>query len=185
MIKYLYDPDCQRCPLSSTVEKDELICVPGNGLISSGAMILGEAPGRNEALGGEPFVGQAGQLLNSTLDKFGWRREHLFVSNVVKCRPPGNRNPAPGEESACKIFLEREITVVKPAVIMTLGNHALRALLGEWGVTRFAGRWQSLESKNHLIDVLPNYHPAYILRNRSMLPQFEANVKAFCERLTL
>jgi len=147
-------------------------------------MIIGEAPGRNEALGGEPFIGQAGQLLNFALDKTGWKREHMFVSNVVRCRPPENRRPNPGEEAACRIFLEREMAVLKPVAIMTLGNHALRALLGEWGVTRLAGKWQNLESNGCIIEVLPNYHPAYILRNRSLLPEFEANVKAFCERLT-
>lgn len=186
LLKYLYDHNCERCNLSALLEEGEGVCIPGSGDYFYGGMILGEAPGRNEARGGEPFIGQAGKILNEALDNSGWKREHVFVSNVVKCRPPNNRAPKEVEEAACRIFLIRELNTVKPAVIMTLGNHALRAILGEWGITRFAGKWQALDFWGRFeIKVMPNYHPAYILRNRQLLPAFNENVKFFVKSLTL
>ncbi len=184
MIDKIYDHNCTLCPLHKTVEPPGIICVGGSGDYTSRGMILGEAPGKEESLLGVPFVGRAGQLLDTALQAAGTTRDEVFVTNTVKCRPPGNRKPEPEEESSCRVFLRRELDIVKPECLLVLGNHALRASTGLWGITKYVGIWHSVprpNQKNAL--VLPNYHPAYVLRQPSLLPRFQEIVREFVDRI--
>ncbi len=137
-------------------------------------MIIGEAPGRQEDISGTPFIGRSGKLLTKTLEKFGLSRESVFITNTVKCRPPGNRTPTPQEiDYYKKLFLDPEIKIVQPKVILVVGAVALKALLPESGpISKIRGK---LFSKNGII-VIPTFHPAYILRNSKMLPLFEQDI---------
>jgi DNA polymerase len=183
MLKFLYDHNCKRCPLSNLLQPGEIVCVQGKGRISAKGMIIGEAPGREEALHGEPFVGMAGAKLAQSLGQFAISRDEIFITNVVRCRPPNNRSPREKEEAACRIYLDREIAFLKPRVIMTLGNHALRALTGKWGITRYAGKWHFLEVEGYNLGVLPNYHPAFILRQPREEPRFVSIIAEFAKEL--
>ena len=125
-------------------------------------MFVGEGPGHEEDQKGEPFVGAAGQLLDRIIAAMGLTREAVYIANIVKCRPPSNRNPEPDEIGACRGYLERQIDLVAPDVIVALGAVAARALLGvEGGVGRLRARFHRFRD----IPVMPTYHPAYLLRN--------------------
>jgi DNA polymerase len=125
-------------------------------------MLVGEAPGRDEDLQGEPFVGAAGQLLNKILAAVGFKREEVFIANILKCRPPGNRNPEPVEIAACSPILARQIELVKPIILCTLGSFAAKTVLDEReGISRLRGRIHYYRG----IPVVPTYHPAALLRN--------------------
>ncbi len=124
-------------------------------------MFVGEAPGAEEDKQGVPFVGAAGQLLNNLLSKLGLRREEVYIANVLKSRPPGNRDPEADEMAACLPFLEKQIKAIRPRVIVTLGRIATHALLGtKEPLTRLRGHWQ----RYHDIRVMPTFHPSYLLR---------------------
>ncbi len=124
-------------------------------------MFIGEGPGADEDEQGRPFVGRAGQLLNKQIEAMGLKREDVFIANVVKCRPPGNRTPTPDEVAVCWPFLQRQIEVIRPEVIITLGNPATQAILKTTvGITRLRGQWHELWG----IPVMPTFHPAYLLR---------------------
>lgn len=128
-------------------------------------MIVGEAPGREEDLAGKPFVGRAGQLLDKMLAAIGLGEDDVHITNVVYWRPPGNRTPTPQEVQVCRPFLERQIELVAPDVLMTLGGPAATALLGiEGGIMRARGRWRELEVGGRMVPVMPTLHPAYLLR---------------------
>ena len=128
-------------------------------------MIVGEAPGREEDLEGKPFVGRAGQLLDKMLAAIGLGEGDVHITNVVYWRPPGNRTPTPQEIQVCRPFLERQIELVAPDVMMTLGGPAATALLGiEGGIMRARGRWRELEVGGRSVPVMPTLHPAYLLR---------------------
>ncbi len=149
---------CQRCELGSTRTN----FVFGVGDPHAKLMLVGEAPGRDEDLQGEPFVGAAGQLLNKILAAVGFRREEVFIANILKCRPPGNRNPEPVEIAACSPILARQIDLVKPLILCTLGSFAAKTLLEEKeGISRLRGRIHYYRG----IPVVPTYHPAALLRN--------------------
>jgi DNA polymerase len=125
-------------------------------------MFIGEAPGREEDAQGAPFVGAAGQLLTRMIAAMGLTREEVYICNIIKCRPPDNRNPAVDEIEACEPFLRRQIDVIGPRIIITLGNFAAKTLLRtETGITRLRGRFYTY----HGIPLMPTYHPAYLLRN--------------------
>jgi len=124
-------------------------------------MFIGEAPGAEEDLQGRPFVGAAGQVLNNLLNKLGLRREEVYITNVLKSRPPGNRNPEADEIEACLPFLKRQIAAIRPKVIVTLGKIATDALLGvKEPITRLRGQWRRYDH----IRVMPTFHPSYLLR---------------------
>jgi uracil-DNA glycosylase len=128
-------------------------------------MIVGEAPGREEDLAGKPFVGRAGQLLDKMLAAIGLGEDDVHITNVVYWRPPGNRTPTPQEVQVCRPFLERQIELVAPDVLMTLGGPAATALLGiEGGIMRARGRWRELEVGGRMVPAMPTLHPAYLLR---------------------
>ncbi len=128
-------------------------------------MIVGEAPGREEDLAGKPFVGRAGLLLDKMLAAIGLSEDNVHITNVVYWRPPGNRTPTPQEVQVCRPFLERQIELVGPDVLMTLGGPAATALLGiEGGIMRARGRWREIEVAGRKVPAMPTLHPAYLLR---------------------
>lgn len=150
--------DCRRCGLCS----DRTQIVHSTGDTGAKLMFVGEAPGADEDLKGEPFVGRAGQLLTKIIEAIGLRRDEVFIGNINRCRPPGNRAPTAAEAEACKPFLLREIAIVKPQVIVVLGNTACQNLLGtKVGITKLRGNFQEF----HGIKVMPTFHPAYLLRD--------------------
>jgi uracil-DNA glycosylase family 4 len=135
------------------------------GRADARVMIVGEAPGREEDLAGKPFVGRAGQLLDKMLAAIGLTEDDVHITNVVYWRPPGNRTPTPQEVQICRPFLERQIELVAPDVLMTLGGPAATALLGiEGGIMRARGRWRELEAGGRKVPAMPTLHPAYLLR---------------------
>lgn len=149
--------DCQRCRLA----QGRTHIVFGEGSPQARLMFVGEGPGEEEDLSGRPFVGAAGQLLNNLLYKLGLAREEVYIANIVKCRPPRNRDPLPDEIAACLPFLARQIQSIKPRVIVTLGKIATQALLGEEvPITKIRGRWRKYQG----IRVMPTFHPSYLLR---------------------
>ena len=180
----MYDHNCKLCPLSLTVPQHEWICVEGSGDFNSRGMILGEAPGQNESAKGIPFIGRAGEILDTALLIAGLQRKDIFVTNTIKCRPPENRKPEIFEETACRIYLKREFEAVDPIAVLALGNHALRASTGLWGISKYVGVWQSVprRSLENLL-VLPCWHPAYILRQPGLLNDFQIYVQDFASFL--
>lgn len=133
----------------------------GDGSPEARVMFVGEGPGKNEDLQGLPFVGAAGQLLNRLLEEIGLRREDVYIANVVKCRPPGNRDPRPDEISSCKGYLAEQIRLIDPEVVVTLGNFATKLLLKqETGITRLRGHAYPWWNRT----VVPTFHPAAALR---------------------
>ena len=151
--------DCTRCKLCNGRKN----IVFGEGSEKARIMFIGEGPGRDEDFEGRPFVGEAGQLLTRIIENgIGIKREEVYICNVVKCRPPENRDPEKDEVNSCIPFLKKQIEIIKPEVICTLGRIAARELLNrEFKITMERGRWQTYMN----IPLMPTYHPAYILRN--------------------
>ena len=151
--------DCQRCKLCS----GRTHIVFGVGNPHAKLMFVGEGPGRDEDLKGEPFVGRAGQLLTDIITKgMGLKREDVYICNVVKCRPPENRNPEPDEVAACEPFLKKQIDIIRPQIIVGLGKFAVQTLLNsKMPISKLRGTWASY----HGIKLMPTFHPAYLLRN--------------------
>ncbi|NOY54901.1 MAG: uracil-DNA glycosylase [Actinobacteria bacterium] len=148
---------CTACRLAET----RTTVVFGDGSADARVMFVGEGPGRNEDLQGVPFVGAAGQLLNRLLEEVDLRREDVYIANVVKCRPPGNRDPKPDEIEACKGYLAGQIQLIDPDVVSTLGNFATKLLLKqEMGITRLRGHAYPWWNRT----VVPTFHPAAALR---------------------
>ena len=153
--------DCSRCKLH-TLGRTQVVF--GVGHPNADLMFVGEAPGADEDIQGEPFVGRAGQLLTKIIEAIDLRREDVYIANVIKCRPPGNRNPEPDEVEQCEPFLFRQIDTVKPKVIVALGKFAAQCLLRTNDpITRIRGR----EFKYRDAILIPTYHPAYLLRTPS------------------
>lgn len=153
---------CEACVLRRQRNR----CVPGQGNPSApDVMFIGEAPGADEDREGQAFIGAAGQFLTKMIVAMGYAREDVFIANICKCRPPGNRTPEADEMRACLPFLREQIRIVQPKTIVLLGGTAIRGLLEtQVGVTRLQGQWTRYEG----IPVMPTYHPAYILRFESM-----------------
>jgi uracil-DNA glycosylase len=153
--------ECTRCKLH-TLGRTQVVFGVGNP--NADLMFVGEAPGADEDIQGEPFVGRAGQLLTKIIEAIDLRREDVYIANVIKCRPPGNRNPEPDEVEQCEPFLFRQIDTVKPKVIVALGKFAAQCLLRTNDpITRIRGR----EFKYRDAILIPTYHPAYLLRTPS------------------
>ena len=149
---------CTRCSLYRT--RIHPVC--GEGSVSARLVFVGEAPGREEDLQGRPFIGAAGQLLTKMIEAMGLRREDVYICNVLKDRPPGNRTPEPEEMAACLPFLERQIAILQPKVICALGAIAAKALIGPHvAITKVRGSVLDY----HGIALVPTFHPAYLLRN--------------------
>ena len=166
---------CRACPLHSSRRNP----VPGEGSGRSGIMFVGEAPGRNEDAQGRPFVGAAGQLLDGLIEgKLRLRRNDVYITNIVKCRPPGNRDPEPDEARACWRFLEAQIRIIKPRIIVALGRHAATTLLfGPGSRTRsimaLRGRPRAVRIADVDVTIFPALHPAAALYNKQQLSMLE------------
>jgi len=152
--------DCRRCKLHPYRTQ----IVFGTGNPQAKLVFIGEAPGRDEDLQGEPFVGQAGQLLNKIIQAIQLRREEVYIANIIKCRPPENRNPEPDEIAACEPFLIKQLQVIRPRLICALGAFAAQTLLKtEERISSLRGNFHEYQG----IPLMPTYHPAYLLRNPS------------------
>jgi DNA polymerase len=149
--------DCTRCKLSEARTN----IVFGVGAPTARMMFIGEGPGADEDAQGEPFVGRAGKKLDQMISAIGLRREQVYIANIVKCRPPGNRDPERDEIATCVRFLYKQIEAIRPAVIVALGAPATRTLLNtKIGITKLRGQWHDFKG----IAVMPTFHPAYLLR---------------------
>lgn len=164
---------CRLCALCET--RKNVVFGAGN-TTSPLIAFVGEGPGADEDEAGLPFVGRAGQLLNSAIEKgLGLKREDIYIGNVVKCRPPENRTPLPNEVAACSPYLYRQLELINPKVIVTLGQTAQLALSGNnIGITKLRGQWQKWRD----IPLMPTYHPAYILRNPPAKKPFWEDLQA-------
>ena len=170
--------ECTLCKL----HKGRHTIVFGVGNPEARLMFVGEAPGEDEDLKGEPFVGKAGQLLTKMIEAMGLRREDVYICNTVKCRPPNNRNPEPDELAACEPFLKGQLASVKPEVIVTLGKFAAQALLREQTpITRLRGQWREYEG----IPVMPTFHPAYQLRSPQEKTKVWEDLQSVMKKLSL
>ena len=151
-----------KCKLCAELAKTRNKVVFGDGNLQAELVFVGEAPGADEDEQGLPFVGRAGQLLTKIIEAMGKTRDQVFICNVLKCRPPNNRPPAPEEVAHCRPFLKRQLELIKPKVIVALGNHAVKAILQtEQGISQVRGTFQTYEG----IPVMCTYHPAYLLRS--------------------
>jgi DNA polymerase len=169
---------CRACRLC---EKRTRV-VPGQGRAQQpDIMFIGEGPGEDEDLQGLAFVGRAGQLLTQIIEAMGYSRDEVFIGNVVKCRPPGNRTPLPDEMAACLHFLERQIDVIRPKLIVALGGTAMKGLFSapQISITRVRGQWMQYRG----IPVMPTFHPAYLLRNPSAKREVWEDMKQVLARL--
>jgi uracil-DNA glycosylase family 4 len=169
--------ECTRCKLHSS--RTNLVF--GVGDPHARLMFVGEGPGADEDLQGEPFVGRAGQMLTQIIKAMGFTREQVYIANVVKCRPPENRNPEPDEIAQCSPFLHAQIASVNPAVIVALGKFAAQTLLGvETPISRMRGQFHQMGS----VAVMPTFHPSYLLRNPSAKRDVWEDMKMVMARLT-
>jgi DNA polymerase len=160
---------CTRCPLSHGRTQ----AVPGEGNPISDVLLVGEGPGQREDATGRPFVGPAGQLLEESLQAIGWRRDDVFITNVVKCRPPGNRDPEPDEVAACAPYLDRQEAALEPVLVVTLGRHSLQRYLPGARISDAHGRLRRIGGRF----VLPMYHPAAALRSAGLREAFAQDMR--------
>ena len=151
---------CERCPLSLTRTN----AVPGEGPLDSEILFIGDAPGMNEDKQGRPFVGAAGKFLDECLAAAGVSRERTYICNVLKCRPPSNRDPQPEEIAACRDYLDEQIELVAPRVIVTLGRYSMARFFPDHKISSVHGRWKELEGRFYV----PMYHPAAALHQQSL-----------------
>jgi len=152
---------CTRCALANR----RTLAVPGEGNVVSDVLLVGEGPGAREDATGRPFVGPAGQLLSELLRAIGWQREDVFITNVVKCRPPGNRDPEPVEIATCAAYLEAQERALEPAVVVTLGRHSLQRYLPGARIGAIHGALRRSYTGQH---IFPMYHPAAALHQASL-----------------
>jgi DNA polymerase len=171
---------CTRCPLAATRTQ----VVFGAGSPTADLMFVGEAPGFHEDKQGQPFVGAAGQLLSKLLAGIGLTRDDVYICNTLKCRPPGNRDPLPEEIAACESHLFRQIGLIRPRVVATLGNFATKLLSGKPdGITRVHGREQEVSLGGSRVLLFPIFHPAAALYTPRMLDVLEADFRRLPELL--
>jgi len=169
--------ECVACGLHST--RTQTVFARGNG--SSRLCFVGEGPGADEDAQGYPFVGKAGQLLDRMIEAMGLSPDEVYVANIVKCRPPNNRKPEPDEMAACLHFLERQLAILNPEVIVALGATAVQGLLGTTeGITRLRGKWKLYKGR---IAVMPTFHPAYLLRTPSAKREVWADLQAVLRQM--
>jgi DNA polymerase len=172
---------CEKCPLHETRAKS----VFGAGDADAEVMFVGEAPGAEEDRRGLPFVGRAGQLLNQLLEGIGLSRDEVFIANVLKSRPPGNRDPQPLEIEACKPYLFEQVRLIEPRVVCTLGNFATKLLSGNpTGITRVRGTPQVHELGGRTVFLLPLFHPAAALRTPAVKETLRADLELLPQLLS-
>lgn len=169
--------NCQKCKLCKTRNN----IVFGIGKKDANLMFIGEGPGADEDAQGEPFVGRAGKLMDMAFTALGIKREEVYIANIVKCRPPFNRNPEQDEEQACLNYLRNQVILIKPKVIVLLGSIALKNVLGnDYGITASRGKW--IEKRG--IYYMPTWHPAALLRDETKKIDFINDLKIVIEKLT-
>ena len=169
--------ECVACGLHSTRTQT----VFARGLGGAGLCFVGEGPGAEEDAQGLPFVGAAGQLLDKMIEAMGLTRDEVYVANIVKCRPPNNRKPSPDEMAACVHFLEQQLAILNPEVIVALGATAVQGLLGTTeGITRLRGKWKLYKGR---IAVMPTFHPAYLLRTPSAKREVWTDLQAVLRQM--
>jgi len=161
--------ECQLCELGKTRKK----AVVGAGSLSAKIMLIGEAPGYYEDLNGKPFVGKAGKILDELLESLGRKRAEVYITNILKCRPPGNRNPAAAEIKACTPYLDAQMSIIEPEVIATLGNFSLTYIFAKFGLTpdkigKIHGKVFTVGTIAGIKKVVPLYHPAVATYNPGM-----------------
>jgi DNA polymerase len=166
---------CTKCELSRTRAK----AVPGDGAPAAAVLFIGEGPGQSEDEQGLPFVGRAGQLLDSLLGEVPLKREDVFITNVVKCRPPGNRDPLPDEVAACMPYLQAQIQLINPRVIVTLGRHSMVRFYPAGKISQDHGRIIPIGRRV----LLPLYHPAAALRNPGLVDTLRKDIKRIPEAM--
>lgn len=167
--------NCQKCKLCKT--RNNIVFGVGNR--EADIMLIGEGPGADEDMQGEPFVGKAGKLMDMAFEVLGIKREELYIANIVKCRPPFNRNPEQDEEQACLDYLRNQVILVKPKIIVLLGSVALKNILGkEYGITASRGKW--IEKRG--IYYMPTWHPAALLRDENKKIEFLSDLKLVLEK---
>jgi uracil-DNA glycosylase family 4 len=170
--------DCTRCGLASDRKK----IVFGVGDPGAQVVFVGEAPGRDEDLQGEPFVGKAGQLLTRIINAMGLERDQVYICNVIKCRPPGNRDPQADEIATCQPFLTKQLEIIRPRAICALGSFAARTLLNsDTGISRLRGQFHDY----HGVPLMPTYHPSYLLRNPQAKREVWEDIQKIMELLGL
>ena len=166
--------NCNKCKLY----KGRQNIVFGTGNKNADLMLIGEGPGADEDRLGEPFVGKAGKLMNLAFQAIGLKREEVYIANIVKCRPPNNRNPEKDEANSCMNYLRNQVILVKPKIIVLLGSVALKNILGqEYGITASRGKW--IEKKG--IKYMPTWHPAALLRDETKKIDFIKDLKLVME----
>ncbi len=174
--------DCQRCDLWKTRTN----IVVGEGSLDADIMFIGEAPGYHEDKQGRPFVGKAGKILDELLDSIGLEREKMYITNILKCRPPKNRDPNPNEIKACTPYLNRQIEEITPKKICTLGNFATQYILKNFGLTpksigKIHGEIFEVQNLLGSMRILPLYHPAAAVYNPNMMPTLLEDFKHVCD----
>lgn len=161
-LRLRHEQECPHC----TVVTGHMRLVFGEGNPEAALMFIGEAPGEEEDRTGRPFVGRAGQKLDEIIAAMTLRRQDVYIANVLKARPPGNRTPVPDEVAKCGPYLVDQIRIIQPRVIVTLGGPATKMLLStDEGITRLRGSWAAFRDESSEIPVMPTFHPAYLLRN--------------------
>lgn len=160
--------DCTKCDLCKTRTN----AVPGKGNFQSDVIFVGEAPGRNEDRHGEPFVGAAGKKLSAALEEAGVSREDVYITNVVKCRPPNNRVPNTKERDTCQEYLKEEISIIKPKIICILGNTAFNSILGGSEITKFRGKLVRKDNQMYFLTI----HPAATIYNQELIPTLKNDI---------
>ena len=168
--------DCKKCKLCKTRQN----IVFGTGNKNADLMFIGEGPGADEDTQGEPFVGRAGKLMNLAFGIVGIKRKNVYIANVVKCRPPQNRNPEDDEADACLDYLRNQVVLVKPKIIVLLGSVALKNILGkEYGITASRGKW----FEKNGISYMPTWHPAALLRDENKKADFINDLQLVLDRI--
>ena len=166
---------CPLCKLARTRKN----AVPGEGRLAARIMFVGEAPGRCEDEKGRPFVGAAGKILDEMLEKVGIHRSQVFITNVVKCRPPNNRIPEEDEVAACRPYLDRQVALIRPRIICILGRTAYSSVLGGGSITANRGKVIEKEGQKYFLTI----HPAAAIYNKSMLSLLEADMKKLAKEV--
>ncbi|WP_371503742.1 uracil-DNA glycosylase [Nitrosopumilus adriaticus] len=167
--------NCTKCDLCKTRTNS----VPGKGNIKSDVIFVGEAPGRNEDKNGEPFVGVAGKKLSAALDEAGITRESVYITNVVKCRPPKNRVPSTDERETCKEYLKQEISIIKPKIICILGNTAFNSILGGSEITKFRGKVVRKDNQLYFLTI----HPAATIYNQQLIDVLKEDISKLFDNI--
>jgi len=167
---------CTKCELSQTRTNS----VPGKGNFHSSVIFVGEAPGKNEDKNGEPFIGVAGKKLSAALENAGVTRDEVYITNIVKCRPPKNRVPTTNERSTCQEYLKQEISIIKPKIICILGNTAFNSLLGGSEITKFRGKVVSKDNQLYFLTV----HPAATIYNQELIAVLNRDIGKLFDLIT-